>query len=79
MTLSAHEFWVAVIALCIPWLLYLLRDCIDEACREDMVNTKWRWGDKERRSSNVDVWFSHEIGLIIACLADLAILRALLT
>lgn len=77
--LTSQEFWVAVIALCTPALLYLLRDCVDEACKEDLYNTKWRWGDKARRSSNCEVWFSHEIGLIVACLADLAILKALLT
>lgn len=77
--LSNQEFWAAVIAISIPPLIYLIRDCIDEASREEVYNKAWRWGDKERRSNNVEVWFPHEIGLIIACLVDIAILRALLS
>ena len=77
--LSGQEFWVAVIAICIPALIYLLRDCVDEFAREDEFSKPWRWGDNARRCDNVEIWFPHEIGLIFVCLADLAILKVLLT
>jgi hypothetical protein len=77
--LSGQEFWVAVIAICIPALLYLLRDCVEEFRLEDEVSKPWQWGDKVRRSKDVAIWFPHEIGLIFVCLADVAILKALLS
>lgn len=79
MVLSAQEFWTAVIAICLPILIYLLRDCAEEYLREDIGRTQWKWGDKARRCSGGAVWFPHEVGLIVTCLADLAILKALLS
>jgi hypothetical protein len=77
--LSRQEFWIAVIAICIPALAYLLRDCVEESNKEDEFSKPWQWGDKARHNKDVAVWFPHEIGLIFVCLADLAILKVLLT
>ena len=77
--LSQTEFWTGVIAFCFPALLYLLRDVAEEFAREDQLQKAWQWGDKERRTTQTEVWFPHEIGLIIACLVDIAVIRALLS
>jgi hypothetical protein len=71
--------WIGVVALCLPALLYLLRDVVEEFSREDQMQKAWQWGEKRRRTPRTEVWFPHEIGLIIMCLVDIAILKALIS
>lgn len=58
MTLSFHEFWIAVIPLCLVALFYL----VGEAIRDEFkINDQkpWRWGDAHRRALKPATWGSH--------------------
>jgi hypothetical protein len=49
-----------VIAVCLPILLYLLNDMMNEAtAKKD--DSLWRWGDEARRPPAAATWGRHEL------------------
>lgn len=77
--LSRQELWISVIAISIPALLYLIRDVIEEFREEDIATQPWKSGDKQRVARKPPApWAEHHFLLIFVCLADLAILKALM-
>lgn len=62
MSLSWHETWAWIIAICVVGLIYLG----GEALRDEFkISDKkpWRWGDPQRRGSEGATWGTH---LVIA-------------
>lgn len=55
--LSAREFWVSVVALCVVGLMYLGQDVVSEDSGAD--DGAWRWGDAYRRPKNPPTWGNH--------------------
>lgn len=78
MTLTWHETWTAIIAICVVGAIYLG----GEALRDEFkVSDKkpWRWGDAQRHGSEEVTWGTHlvmaPIFLFIAGLSIRLILR----
>lgn len=73
MTLSFHEFWTAVIPLCLVGLIYLGGEAIRDEFK--ISNDKpWRWGDARRRAPQEATWGSHTaLGVATALLVIFAI------
>ena len=60
MTLSFHEFWTAIIGLCVVGLFILGGETIRDEAKID--NQKpWRWGDARRRAPTPATWGSHVV------------------
>lgn len=77
--LTNQEFWGAVIVLCTVGLIYFGRLVIDaEFAEEKQVKQPWRWGDKQRRSSEEPLWASHPMLAAATCLAVLLVLKVAL-
>ncbi len=60
--LSAQEFWIAVIPICVIGLIYFGGEAIRDELKISNKNP-WRWGDKQRRNSDEATWGTH---LVIA-------------
>lgn len=58
MTLTAHEFWVGVIPICVVGLLYLGGEAIRDEFKISDAKP-WRWGDAHRRAPSPVTWASH--------------------
>lgn len=56
--LLSHDFWIAIIPLCVVGLFYLGGEAIRDEFK--ISNDKpWRWGDAHRRAPKEATWGSH--------------------
>jgi hypothetical protein len=81
MALNSFEFWSFVIALCTVGLVYLLSDIVREAINEaEWDSHKFAWGDRQRRApAPVAPWARHELLCAAVMLADIAIIKAIVS
>lgn len=57
-SLTAQEFWIAIIPICVVGLIYFGGEAIRDEFK--ISNEKpWRWGDPQRRGSDGATWGTH--------------------